>query len=398
MCIRDSLETEPLNVDVGPTQFAERIEWLADHYRRDEKIESPLTSKCAKCEFRTTSSVENVELKSGFQECWQQLLSEEKLAAPTVLEIWDYREKDRLLSESRGSIHHVSRDDINPRSDNAPGLSKSERQWLQVQKAQSEDTSPHIDRDGLRQAIQSWTFPLHFIDFETSQVAIPMDKGRRPYEMIAFQFSHHTVTSTGEVKHQGEYLNTSRGVFPNYEFVRQLKRELEHDVGSIFRYSNHENTTLLAIYRQLVHETSPPEDRDELMDFIRSITKSNGRRLERWTGDREMIDLWELVKRFYYSPRTKGSNSIKYVLPAILSDSDYLQSKYSQPIYGAMGGIPSFNFENKRWIEKTDDGFADPYQLIPKMYEDLSDQDFERFMNEDVLDDGLRQTSVRRNG
>jgi len=33
-------------------------------------------------------------------------------------------------------------------------------------------------------------YPYHFIDFETSTVAIPFHKGMRPYEPVAFQFSH----------------------------------------------------------------------------------------------------------------------------------------------------------------------------------------------------------------
>lgn len=39
--------------------------------------------------------------------------------------------------------------------------------------------------------------------------------------------------------------------FPNYDFVRALKQELEGDGGSIFRYATHENSTLVAIDRQL---------------------------------------------------------------------------------------------------------------------------------------------------
>ena len=57
-----------------------------------------------------------------------------------------------------------------------------------------------------------------------------------------------------------------------------------------------------------------------------------------------MIDLWVLVKRYYYDPYTNGSNSIKKVLPAILNSSKFLKEKYSKPIYGAQGGIPSHNF------------------------------------------------------
>ena len=59
--------------------------------------------------------------------------------------------------------------------------------------------------------MSAWVYPLHFIDFETSMVAIPFNKGRRPYEGIAFQFSHHVVQKDGRIEHRGQYLNpTSR--------------------------------------------------------------------------------------------------------------------------------------------------------------------------------------------
>ena len=41
----------------------------------------------------------------------------------------------------------------------------------------------------------------------------------------------------------------------------------------------------------------------------------------------DMVDLWEMIIKYYYNPLTKGSNSLKYVLPAILSSSKYLQEK-----------------------------------------------------------------------
>ena len=42
------------------------------------------------------------------------------------------------------------------------------------------------------------------------------------------------VYEDGTVEHTGQYLNTKQSFFPNYEFVRQLKRELEKDKGTIF--------------------------------------------------------------------------------------------------------------------------------------------------------------------
>ena len=76
---------------------------------------------------------------------------------------------------------------------------------------------------GLKKEMKSWVFPLHFIDFETSAVALPFNKGRHPYEQIAFQFSHHICYADGTIEHASEYINTTPGEFPNFKFIEALK-------------------------------------------------------------------------------------------------------------------------------------------------------------------------------
>ena len=72
-------------------------------------------------------------------------------------------------------------------------------------------------------AMREWTYPLHFIDFETSTVAIPFSRGRRPYETVAFQFSHHVMHADGRIEHRSQALLAQPGVFPNFAFVRALR-------------------------------------------------------------------------------------------------------------------------------------------------------------------------------
>ncbi|MBI9093356.1 MAG: DUF2779 domain-containing protein [Sphaerochaeta sp.] len=156
---------------------------------------------------------------------------EEDFSSPTVLDIWNFRNKDRLIQANRIKLSDVTELDIMANSDGRPGLSASQRQWLQVQKCKNNDLSIWVDTENLRKEIEGWTFPLHFIDFETSMAAIPFNKGRHPYEGIAFQFSHHIVHHDGTIAHVGEFLNATPGVFPNYEFVRELKAQLEYDSG-----------------------------------------------------------------------------------------------------------------------------------------------------------------------
>ncbi|NLN92561.1 MAG: DUF2779 domain-containing protein, partial [Candidatus Hydrogenedens sp.] len=214
-----------------------------------------------------------------------------------------------------------------------------------------------------------------------------------PYEGIAFQFSHHIVEKDGSVRHAGEYLNTTPGSFPNYDFVRELRVQLSKDQGTIFRYAAHENTYLNLIHSQLEDDYRRIPDRRKLCAFIESITKSTGNSTRTWEGRRNMVDMCDIVKRYYYHPATRGSNSIKQVLPAVLSSSPGLQKKYAQPIYGAepgvQGRIPSLNFKDWVWIKRdNDDNVIDPYHLLPSMFQTVTERDGQLLSNSDSIRDG----------
>ena len=116
-----------------------------------------------------------------------------------------------------------------------------------------------------------WKYPLHMIDFETSTVAVPFYRGLRPYEDVAFQFSHHVIHAEGSIEHFPEYLNVERGHFPNFDFVRSLRDQLSQDNGSVFRYATHENTILNHIMIQLQNANNVA-DKHELIEFIKTIT------------------------------------------------------------------------------------------------------------------------------
>lgn len=366
--------------------FTGLIDFLSNHYEQDKRIPPEIGSKCAKCEFKCIPEQEAKQFKSGFKECWKEALNwkDKDFVEPSVLELWNSRKKDSYIKESKTKLNDLTQDDINIKSSKGSGLSASERQWLQVQKVKDKDTSAFFDSAGMKAEMEQWTFPLHHIDFETSMVAIPFIKGRKPYEGIIFQFSHHVVNKDGTVEHIGQYLNAVPGEFPNYESVRELKRQLENDDGTIFRYATHENTYLLGVYRQLIDDPQPPIDRDALCEFIKTITKS-----DEWIGKRSMVDLCELVKRYYYDPSTHGSNSIKKVLPAIMNSSKYLQEKYSKPVYGAAKGIKSLNYTDWVWIKFGKDGMVtDPYRLLPPVFDEAIDASIELLSDDEELKEG----------
>jgi len=374
---------------------------LADAYRNDKKLSVKPGKHCGSCEFRTTPEERGEGLKDGFRECWEGFfdLEEKDFDKPTVLDVWNFRKKDQCLLEGRWRMDDITEDDIPKDPEAGSGLSMKQRQWLQITKAVRGDPSPFIDARGLKAEMDSWKYPLHFIDFETAMTAIPFHKGRKPYEAIAFQFSHHIAQKDMSVKHLGQFLETRPGFFPNYEFLRALKNELEGDEGTILRYGAHENTYLNHIVTQLEQDPAPPGDASELVAFARQITHWYDEDNKRHEGPRNMIDMLNLVKRYYYDPAMGGSNSIKYVLPAILNSSPFLQNKYSQPMYGSKGGMPSHNFSDWAWVRFDEASrVTDPYRLLPPIFEGVDEDQLDELAqtDEEIREGGAAMTAWAR--
>ncbi|KTD70024.1 hypothetical protein Lsan_0108 [Legionella santicrucis] len=356
-------------------------------YFSGQKFPPKAKGECSDCQFNTH---ESDRLLSGFKECWSESLGykESDFNDPTILNLWDCRDKPKYFQQGLIKLKDIDETEFTIKESDKSGLSRTKRQWLQIEKVKTQDNSVWLDKENLKAEMDSWRYPFHFIDFETAMLPIPFNKGSHPYQGIAFQFSHHTLNEKGQVAHVGQYLNSEPGVDPSIEFVRHLKKELENDDGTIFRYSSHENTYLNFIREYLEQMIEPPNDKEDLCSFIFSITRSPSKSKVKWEGPRCMVDILELVKRFHYDPLTNGSNSIKQVFPAILNRSDYLQEKYSHPIYGAENGIQSHNFINQCWIVKENNRIKDPYHLLPPINKDISDEDAQFLFDSEDLKEG----------
>lgn len=369
--------------------FKDMVQYFKEHYASNTKIITPIGRQCKDCEFKTKEP----QHKSGFHECWQEQtnLSIESIDKPKVWEVWQFNKSRRLAEEGKLFMKDITENDVGIKPA-AGRISTTERRWIQIEKQVSGDPTPHIETDDLRQELASWKFPLNFIDFETTAVAIPFTSGRKPYEQLAFQFSHHIVYEDGNVMHFNEYLNTEIGVFPNFDFLRALKKSLETNEGSIFRYHNHENTIVNVIYNQL--KVSDEEDKEELMAFIQSISHNTGSSVDTWKGERDMIDLFQVVLKYYYHPEMGGSNSIKAVLPAVLNSSLYLKEKYGQPL--SKIAVSSLNFDEDYVFLKYENGKAvSPYQLLPPIFDDWDKESLEAALSdiEGISDGGAALTA-----
>jgi hypothetical protein len=121
---------------------------------------------------------------------------------------------------------------------------------------------------------------------------------------------------------------------------------------------------------------------------LKTITNSTKDSVENWEGDRNMVDLNKIVKEYYYNPHTKGSNSIKAVLPASLNSSAYLKQKYSQPI-GTIN-LTSTNFDNNHiWLKIDKNEVVNPYKMLPPVFEGWTELELQENLSEmDGIADG----------
>ncbi|UBZ07267.1 DUF2779 domain-containing protein [Salegentibacter mishustinae] len=343
--------------------FEEMLNLFRNHYQEDRKLFLGIGGHCKSCEFKSEPASKK---KSGFHECWVEELKlpVAEIDEPKIYDVW-YNPARKLLEEGKYFMKEISEEDFTVKPE-AEKLSRSERQWLQIEKTVKNDNTPYFEIENLRAELASWKFPLNFIDFETTAVALPFFKGMRPYEQLAFQFSHHIVHEDGSVEHFNEYLNSGPGEYPNFDFIRALKKSLEGNYGSIFRYHNHENTIINVIYDQL--RNSGESDKEELLQFIESISHNTSRNAKSWKGERDMIDLQKTVVNYYYDPVTGGSNSIKAVLPAVLQSSSYLQEKYQKPLSEI--DVSSKNFEPDHIFLRMENGKAvSPYKALPPVFD-----------------------------
>lgn len=370
--------------------FLERAHVYAELYGQDHRFSPSIGRHCKSCEFHSAGEVAGEP--DGFQECWMEALgwTREMFNRPHVFDLWNFR-KAEILETGPFLLEQLDPEAVFMKRLRDDGLvydgANAARQHLQLRIALEADDAEWID-PALFDEMATWTWPLHFIDFETSIVALPFTRWRRPYEQTAFQFSCHTLHRDGRLEHQ-EWIEGAAGVFPNFEFVRRLKTVLEGDDGTIFRYAAHENTILRAIHAQLELDRDTVPDAVALMAWIDEVTQFESETLDgksvKDQGGRNMVDLCELVRRHYYQRRMKGSNSIKKVLPAVLSVSEALREKYSRPYEGT-------NHHGQIWWQRDQASgeVMDPYKLLSPLIDDadLSEDRSLVLENGEEIDDG----------
>ena len=154
---------------------------------------------------------------------------------------------------------------------------------------------PKIEKEAIKEILDSLKYPLYFIDYESYQTAIPEIVGTKPYQQLPFQYSLHIIKEKGAPIEHREFL----AEIDDNDFIRHFAESMIKDMpenGSVIIYNKSfepaRNNEIARMY---------PDLKDE-MERINS----------------NIVDfLVPFKQRKYYCKEMHGSASIKAVLPAL---------------------------------------------------------------------------------
>ncbi|QJR05687.1 DUF2779 domain-containing protein (plasmid) [Sphingobium yanoikuyae] len=156
---------------------------------------------------------------------------------------------------------------------------------------------PFHDAVGASRAMEAWTWPRAWLDFETIAFAVPRWLGTSPYQQIPFQFSLHVEAEDGTITHH-EFLDLT-GTDPREACARALLDMIPAEATVIAYHASFEKGVV----------------RDLALAFPDLAHGLNGIAAR-------TVDLLPITREHWYHRDQRGSWSIKQVLPTI-SALDY---------------------------------------------------------------------------
>jgi len=349
-------ETEFAEEHFPERGFEETLFYLRDLFLDSNKVDSEVGLKCRNCEFRVENKRIEQGTKSGFNECWSPVMQTEN---SSELHLFDLIGSGTNQWIERGVYDQrkINLDNIFDIESIVKGqgrISHEMRQALQLHKVQGEEIPDEIFRPELFRELKRWQYPLHFLDFEAGNYAVPVRKHHRPYDLVIFQFSCHTLHEDGSLEHY-QWIDDLQSGYSNYELVRQLSKVPHIKEGTIIQYSDFERHALKTIRRELQEEEEQIPDAEALIEWIEDIIHRHD---STHHEPPYVADLSRQVKDFYYNREMGNSLSIKDVLSSVMSYSDLLKQVYSEP-------YSSHNFDNIIWWQDNGrDGARNPYTIL----------------------------------
>ncbi|MCD4811777.1 DUF2779 domain-containing protein [bacterium] len=202
------------------------------------------------------------------------------------------------LTRSERKVRELLEDGVLDIMDVPKDLPLSEKQRLQVDVAQSGETT--IMDVEIRESLDELVYPLYFLDYETFNPAIPMYDGYKPYDQMPFQYSVHVLKSPGSELEHYEFVETE-AIDPIPKMFDSLESVIGRE-GSIIVWNKSFEATV---------NTRVGEIHTRFKEFGESMNS-------------RMYDLMVIFRDpLYADPKFKGSYSIKKVLPVLVPNLSY---------------------------------------------------------------------------
>lgn len=166
---------------------------------------------------------------------------------------------------------------------------------------QISEQKPDIDKDGIRDFLDTLSYPIYFLDFETTQAVIPEYEGIKPYQQIPFQYSLHYIEYEGGPLLHKEFLAES-GTDPRRAIAERLCEDIPQNVCVTAYNKGFECGRIKELAATF------PDLSDHLMNIQSNI--------------KDLLTPFQ--SGYYYNKAMGGSFSIKSVLPALFPDDPAL--------------------------------------------------------------------------
>lgn len=181
------------------------------------------------------------------------------------------------------------------------------------------DRGTYVEKEKIAEFLDTLSFPLYFLDFESVQPAVPKYVGTKPYAQIPFQYSLHYIESEdGELKHK-EFL-AEAGTNPLRAISEALCRDIPADACVTVYNKSFECSRLKELSEYF------PYLSEHLLNIRNNI-----------------IDLLvPFSSGWYYNKEMGGSFSIKSVLPALFPDDPSLDYHNLEGIHNGNEAMDAF--------------------------------------------------------
>lgn len=266
--------------------------------------------------------------------------------SPNVFDLYRIHFKDALRHYQNGK---TSYGDLL-----SDGNITNAKQLRQMRYAVS-DHGTYVDKDGIRDFLDTLSYPLYFLDFETMQPVIPEYEGTKPYQQIPFQYSLHYIEHEGGPLMHKEFLAQS-GEDPRRAIAERLCEDIPMNVCVTAYNKGFECGRIKELAMAF------PDKAEHLLNI-----QSNIKDL-----------LIPFQSGYYYNKAMGGSFSIKSVLPAIFPDDPTLDYHNLEQIHNgseAMSIFPKIKDMPKEEQETTRHNLLrycelDTYAMV-KVWEEL---------------------------